>query len=211
MRACSRDSLSFSGLERKPSIPTQTFKLSAASNGTASPALDSSQITFEPRRSSEVTGGANPALTNDIRTSNDAVAQANRSHSPTPELKPIAHRIVELIEARATRPTQELQIELTPKDLGKLDIKLSVNNERLSVTIHAGSSITRDWLLVVSDRLRDSISQESNFDVSVDVSQQNSDSNARQSKSQTLETPQYESSRSSDRGIPTQSDLIAKA
>ena len=68
---------------------------------------------------------------------------------------------------QAQQNLQEAKIRLDPPDLGKLDLLVRVEGDRLSVQINANTAVTREALMQVSDRLRAEL-QEQNF-VHVDV------------------------------------------
>ncbi|WP_240435520.1 flagellar hook-length control protein FliK [Photobacterium salinisoli] len=71
------------------------------------------------------------------------------------------------VQLQASQNLQEARIRLDPPDLGKLDLTVRMDGDRLSVQIHASQSAVRDALVQVSERLRAEL-QEQNF-VHVDV------------------------------------------
>lgn len=68
---------------------------------------------------------------------------------------------------QAQQNLQEAKIRLDPPELGKLDLLVRVEGDRLSVQINANTAATREALMQVSERLRTEL-QEQNF-VHVDV------------------------------------------
>lgn len=71
------------------------------------------------------------------------------------------------VTLQAQQNMQEAKIRLDPPDLGKLDVLVRVEGDRLSVQINASATATREALMQVSERLRAEL-QEQNF-VHVDV------------------------------------------
>lgn len=80
-------------------------------------------------------------------------------------------QMIQVLQDRVTfqaqQNLQEAKIRLDPPDLGKLDLLVRVEGDRLSVQINANTAATREALMQVSDRLRAEL-QEQNF-VHVDV------------------------------------------
>lgn len=71
------------------------------------------------------------------------------------------------VSLQAQQNMQEAKIRLDPPELGKLDVLVRVDGDRLSVQINANASATREALIQVSERLRAEL-QNQNF-VHVDV------------------------------------------
>ncbi|AXB33822.1 flagellar hook-length control protein FliK [Vibrio campbellii] len=71
------------------------------------------------------------------------------------------------VTLQAQQNLQEAKIRLDPPELGKLDLLVRVEGDRLSVQINANTAATREALMQVSERLRNEL-QEQNF-VHVDV------------------------------------------
>jgi flagellar hook-length control protein FliK len=71
------------------------------------------------------------------------------------------------VTLQAQQNLQEAKIRLDPPELGKLDLLVRVEGDRLSVQINANTVATREALMQVSERLRTEL-QEQNF-VHVDV------------------------------------------
>lgn len=71
------------------------------------------------------------------------------------------------VTLQAQQNLQEAKIRLDPPELGKLDLLVRVEGDRLSVQINANTAATREALMQVSERLRSEL-QEQNF-VHVDV------------------------------------------
>lgn len=77
------------------------------------------------------------------------------------------HVLNDRVTLQAQQSVQEAKIRLDPPDLGKLDLLVRVEGDRLSVQINANTAVTREALMQVSERLRTEL-QEQNF-VHVDV------------------------------------------
>ncbi|MCG6408809.1 flagellar hook-length control protein FliK [Vibrio fluvialis] len=86
------------------------------------------------------------------------------------------------VTLQAQQNLQEAKIRLDPPDLGKLDLVVRVEGDRLSVQINANAAATREALMQVSDRLRAEL-QSQNF-VHVDVNVGSDQGGQRQSSSQ---------------------------
>ncbi|MDO6705494.1 flagellar hook-length control protein FliK [Photobacterium sp. 1_MG-2023] len=71
------------------------------------------------------------------------------------------------VQLQASQNLQEARIRLDPPELGKLDLTVRLDGDRLSVQIHANQTAVRDALVQVSERLRAEL-QDQNF-VHVDV------------------------------------------
>jgi len=85
------------------------------------------------------------------------------------EMKSLAQRIATISEHQSRGEIKQLQVELTPKDLGKIDIKLAMNVDKLNISVNVANSNVRDWLNYGADRLRLFIEQEANVSVDVDI------------------------------------------
>ncbi|WP_172557557.1 flagellar hook-length control protein FliK [Vibrio fluvialis] len=86
------------------------------------------------------------------------------------------------VTLQAQQNLQEAKIRLDPPDLGKLDLVVRVEGDRLSVQINANAAATREALMQVSDRLRAEL-QSQNF-VHVDVNVGSDQGGQRQSSSE---------------------------
>ncbi|MBL4280136.1 flagellar hook-length control protein FliK [Vibrio fluvialis] len=86
------------------------------------------------------------------------------------------------VTLQAQQNLQEAKIRLDPPDLGKLDLVVRVEGDRLSVQLNANAAATREALMQVSDRLRAEL-QSQNF-VHVDVNVGSDQGSQRQSSSQ---------------------------
>lgn len=84
------------------------------------------------------------------------------------------------VTLQAQQNLQEAKIRLDPPDLGKLDLVVRIEGDRLSVQINANNAATREALMQVSDRLRAEL-QEQNF-VNVDVNVGSDQRNQQQSQ-----------------------------
>lgn len=78
------------------------------------------------------------------------------------------------VTLQAQQSMQEAKIRLDPPELGKLDLLVRVDGDRLSVQINANAAATREALIQVSERLRAEL-QNQNF-VHVDVNVGSGDS-----------------------------------
>lgn len=70
------------------------------------------------------------------------------------------------VSLQATQNMQEARIRLDPPDLGKLDLIVKIDGDKLNVQINANNTAVRDALNQVSERLRHDLQQQF---VSVDV------------------------------------------
>ncbi|KLN66204.1 hypothetical protein ZX61_04830 [Vibrio sp. VPAP30] len=86
------------------------------------------------------------------------------------------------VSLQAQQSMQEAKIRLDPPELGKLDLLVRVEGDRLSVQINANATATREALMQVSDRLRAEL-QNQNF-VHVDVNVGSGDSDQHRSPHQ---------------------------
>ncbi len=73
------------------------------------------------------------------------------------------------VTLQAQQNLQEAKIRLDPPDLGKLDLMVRVEGDRLSVQINANAAATREALLQVSERLRAELQNQNFVHVEVNV------------------------------------------
>lgn len=85
------------------------------------------------------------------------------------------------VTLQAQQNLQEAKIRLDPPELGKLDLMVRVEGDRLSVQINASATATREALMQVSERLRVELQQQNFVHVDVNVgSDQGQQSHAEQ-------------------------------
>lgn len=92
------------------------------------------------------------------------------------------------VTLQAQQNLQEARIRLDPPDLGKLDLMVRVEGDRLSVQIHANSAATREALMQVSDRLRAELQNQNFVHVDVNVGSERGDQSPQQSSQQDSHT-----------------------
>ncbi|UUM32303.1 flagellar hook-length control protein FliK [Vibrio japonicus] len=73
------------------------------------------------------------------------------------------------VTLQAQQNLQEAKIRLDPPELGKLDLMVRVEGDRLSVQINASATATREALMQVSERLRAELQQQNFVHVDVNV------------------------------------------
>lgn len=73
------------------------------------------------------------------------------------------------VTLQAQQNLQEARIRLDPPDLGKLDLLVRVEGDRLSVQINANAAATREALMQVSERLRFELQNQNFMHVDVQV------------------------------------------
>ncbi|CAM3870634.1 Flagellar hook-length control protein FliK [Vibrio aerogenes CECT 7868] len=73
------------------------------------------------------------------------------------------------VTLQAQQNLQEARIRLDPPELGKLDLMVRVDGDKLNVQIHASSTATREALMQVSDRLRTELQNQNFMHVDVNV------------------------------------------
>ena len=113
------------------------------------------------------------------------------------------------VTLQAQQNLQEAKIRLDPPELGKLDLMVRVEGDRLSVQIHSNTAVTREALMQISDRLRSELQNQNFMHVDVNVSS-GEGGRGGQSSSQEEEPSAIFASRSNDNGIdafsPSQSE-----
>ncbi len=121
-----------------------------------------------PQQAQPVPASSPAVVTNSIAAENSPEWAAVRVD---PQAAKWGEQMLNVLHDRITLQAQqnlhEAKIRLDPPDLGKLDLVVRVEGDRLSVQIHANTAATREALMQVSDRLRSEL-QEQNF-VHVDV------------------------------------------
>lgn len=106
------------------------------------------------------------------------------------------------VTLQAQQNLQEAKIRLDPPDLGKLDLTVRVEGDRLSVQIHANSAATREALMQVSDRLRAELQNQNFVHVDVNVGSERGGQSQHQSDAQEDNTPTVFAARNSDSSTP---------
>lgn len=79
------------------------------------------------------------------------------------------HVLQDRVSLQATQNLQEARIRLDPPDLGKLDLVVRIDGDRLNVQINANHGAVRDALVQVSERLRAELQQQQFVHVDVNV------------------------------------------
>ncbi|WP_318457265.1 flagellar hook-length control protein FliK [Photobacterium leiognathi] len=90
------------------------------------------------------------------------------------------------VSLQATQNMQEARIRLDPPDLGKLDLIVKMEGDKLSVQISANNSAVRDALSQVSERLRHDLQQQF-MSVNVNISHGEHQSHRQQTTEHTLQ------------------------
>ncbi|WP_256612669.1 flagellar hook-length control protein FliK [Vibrio ostreae] len=106
------------------------------------------------------------------------------------------------VTLQAQQNLQEAKIRLDPPDLGKLDLTVRVEGDRLSVQIHANSAATREALMQVSDRLRAELQNQNFVHVDVNVGSERGGQPQHQSDAQEDNTTTVFAARNSDSSTP---------
>lgn len=97
-----------------------------------------------------------------------------RGYTTSVEL-PVGHaqwgdQVVGKLTWLTARNLSEAEIHLTPPDMGPLEVKVRVQHDQASITVHAANPVVRDQLELHSHRLRDMLEQQGlslqQFDVS---------------------------------------------
>ncbi|WP_318440646.1 flagellar hook-length control protein FliK [Photobacterium leiognathi] len=90
------------------------------------------------------------------------------------------------VSLQATQNMQEARIRLDPPDLGKLDLIVKMEGDKLNVQISANNSAVRDALSQVSERLRHDLQQQF-MSVNVNISHGEQQSHRQQTTEHTLQ------------------------
>ncbi|WP_419240708.1 flagellar hook-length control protein FliK [Photobacterium leiognathi] len=90
------------------------------------------------------------------------------------------------VSLQATQNMQEARIRLDPPDLGKLDLIVKMEGDKLSVQISANNSAVRDALSQVSERLRHDLQQQF-MSVNVNINYGEQQSHRQQTTEHTLQ------------------------
>lgn len=84
--------------------------------------------------------------------------------------KQLVNVLQDRIQMQASQQIKQVNIRLDPADLGRLDINIRTDGERMSVTLLANNSALRDALLESSERLGAGLAQQFGSEVDVNVS-----------------------------------------
>jgi Flagellar hook-length control protein len=77
----------------------------------------------------------------------------------------------ERVEMQYSQSIKQAHIRLDPPELGKLDLTVRIDGDKLSVQLNASNPVVRDALLQSSDRLRTALTTEHSGGVEVNVGQ----------------------------------------
>ncbi|GAL37092.1 flagellar hook-length control protein FliK [Vibrio maritimus] len=101
------------------------------------------------------------------------------------------------VTLQAQQNLQEARIRLDPPDLGKLDLMVRVEGDKLSVQLNANVAATREALVQVSERLRAELQNQSLMHVDVQIGggdkQESNDQPNRQQSSTIFANERHES------------------
>ncbi len=82
-------------------------------------------------------------------------------------------QMLQVLQDRVTLQAQqnlhEAKIRLDPPELGKLDLLVRVEGDRLSVQIHSNTAVTREALMQISERLRHELQNQNFMHVDVNI------------------------------------------
>ncbi|WP_010450880.1 flagellar hook-length control protein FliK [Vibrio rotiferianus] len=107
------------------------------------------------------------------------------------------------VTLQAQQNMQEAKIRLDPPELGKLDLLVRVEGDRLNVQINANAAATREALVQISERLRAELQQQNFVHVDVNVSSDQGKGQQNQNESQEEAKATIFSSRESSNGQQT--------
>jgi flagellar hook-length control protein FliK len=107
------------------------------------------------------------------------------------------------VTLQAQQNMQEAKIRLDPPELGKLDLLVRVEGDRLNVQINANATATREALVQISERLRAELQQQNFVHVDVNVGSDQGKGQQNQNESQEEAKATIFSSRESSNGQQT--------
>ena len=107
------------------------------------------------------------------------------------------------VTLQAQQNMQEAKIRLDPPELGKLDLLVRVEGDRLNVQINANTTATREALVQISERLRAELQQQNFVHVDVNVGSDQGKGQQNQNESQEEAKATIFSSRESSNGQQT--------
>lgn len=151
----------------KVALKSALMSVSAA-EGQATPSAATSaalqSLSTSATQTQHTAGTANPASAGGAEWA--AVRVDPQSGKWGEQMLSILHDRVTL---QAQQNLQEAKIRLDPPELGKLDLMVRVDGDKLNVQIHASSTATREALMQVSDRLRTELQNQNFMHVDVNV------------------------------------------
>ncbi|WP_305404611.1 flagellar hook-length control protein FliK [Photobacterium leiognathi] len=129
-----------------------------------------------------------------VNTQSQVNITANRANwapiSIDPQSPQWGEKMINILQDRvslqATQNMQEARIRLDPPDLGKLDLIVKMEGDKLTVQISANNSAVRDALSQVSERLRHDLQQQF-MSVNVNISHGEQQSHRQQTTEHTLQ------------------------
>jgi flagellar hook-length control protein FliK len=145
-----------SALSSQPALQTPLQAIAAVANGSAN-------VINDPAASPSQTLSTTPA------TASAEWASVRVDTSAGKWGEQMLQVLNDRVTLQAQQNLQEAKIRLDPPDLGKLDLMVRVEGDRLSVQINANAAATREALLQVSERLRAELQNQNFVHVEVNV------------------------------------------
>jgi flagellar hook-length control protein FliK len=145
-----------SALSSQPALQTPLQAIAAVANGSANVVND---LASPPSQALATTSATTSAEWASVRVDTSAGKWGEQM------LQVLNDRVT----LQAQQNLQEAKIRLDPPDLGKLDLMVRVEGDRLSVQINANTAATREALMQVSERLRAELQNQNFVHVEVNV------------------------------------------
>ena len=176
--------------------PMSTLALSAMSGAESSPADWLMQRSAgELIRSAPQAQLLSPLTAADAQTQVDATQasrQAVTQWGPLPltpnaqvpqHARELLQPLREQLRFQLDQHIQKAELRLDPPDMGKVDLNIRLDGDRLHIQMHAANNHIRDALQSGLERLRAELAQDHQGDIQLDVGQQGGDSDQRQARS----------------------------
>ncbi len=123
----------------------------------------------------DIVDSVNQILASNIRTQTAVTQWGPVSVSQTAPLMQQAHEMLsplrEQLKFQIDQQIKQAEIRLDPPELGKVELNVRLDGDRLHIQMHAANASVRDALLTGLDRLRAELAMDHGGQIDVDISQ----------------------------------------
>lgn len=181
-------------------------------NSPFSPAVSTS---LAESGASSAIDSVNQILASSSRTQSNVAQWGPVSVSQSAPLPQQSHEMLsplrEQLRFQIDQQIKQAELRLDPPELGKIELNVRLDGDRLHIQMHAANSSVRDALLMGLDRLRAELAMDHGGQIDVDISQGESQQKQHQGSSQPAiaAATQHEPSFNADIPQQDQVDLLA--
>ena len=186
-------------------------------NNTAIPHMSALQTSFNGQQLDATNLDGLDSMTNQLISTNTrsqtAIAQWGPvSVTQSAPLLQQAHDMLsplrEQIRFQIDQQIKQAEIRLDPPELGKIELNVRLDGDRLHIQMHAANSVIRDAMLAGLDRLRSDLANDHGGLIDVDVSQGESQNKQQQEPNQPVISIAGMHESAAERTVPPQQDYV---